>query len=118
MKHTADPSWIDAYVEHGELPVSRLDQAVLCGELDIAIAMQWCKGTDHLSRIVAMVERRVPSEIRGDVEQVAHWADSNASVIPQDSVVAMLLRPAAAEREVCGDRVEQPADIDPSHRNR
>ena len=98
MKNTVDPGWIDAYVEHGKLPVSGLHQAVLCGELVMALAMDQCQGTDHLSSMVAMIKHSVPPEIRGDVEKVAHWADSNASVIPQDSVVAILLRSAAADK--------------------
>lgn len=71
MKESHDPSWVTAYVEQGDLPLRALDQAVLCGELDMALAMDQCQGTDHLSSIVAMVDSGVPSEIRGDVEKVA-----------------------------------------------
>jgi len=95
MKTTADPGWINAYVEHGELPVSKLDQAVLCGEFVMAISMDQCLGTDHLSSIVAMVERRVPPEIRGDVEKVANWADSNGKAIY--SVVKLLMQERSDE---------------------
>ena len=77
MKESHDPSWVTMYVEQGELPARELDQAILCGELDMAIAMDQCQGTDHLSSIVAMINRRVPPEIRGDVEKVTNWADSN-----------------------------------------
>ena len=75
------PFWVTMYVEQGELPERELDQAVLCGELDMALAMDQCQGTDHLSSLVAMVESRVPSEIRGDVEKVALWADSKGKAI-------------------------------------
>lgn len=93
MKYTNDPDWIDAYVEHGELPVSRLDQAVLCDELSMALGMQWCKGTDHLSGLVAMVDRRVPSEIRGDAEKVAHHVITFGKRNPcQSTVVGMLMK--------------------------
>ena len=81
MKNTNDPDWIDAYVEHGELPMSRLDQAVLCDELVMALGMQWCKGTDHLSGIVSLVERRVPPAIRGDAEKVGAWVHSKGKAV-------------------------------------
>ena len=81
MTTSNDPSWVTMYVEQGELPARELDQAVLCGELVMALSMDQCLGTDHLSSIVAMVERRVPPEIRGDVEKVANWADSKGKAI-------------------------------------
>ena len=92
MKTIADPDWIDLYVHNGDLPASRLCQAVLCGELAVAIGMSECKGTEHLSSLVAMIARKVPKDLKGDAKKVARWIKSNGVAIPNGSMLQMLLR--------------------------